>query len=56
MKSHIDHEIVTQKRLIQLFTENLGYDYLGDWKERSNNNNIEEDLLEDNLKKEVMKK
>ena len=51
MKSHIDHEIVTQKRLIQLFTENLGYDYLGDWKERSNNNNIEEDLLEDNLKK-----
>ena len=33
MKSHIDHEIVTQKRLIQLFTENLGYDYLGDWKE-----------------------
>lgn len=51
MKSHIDHEIVTQKRLIKLFTENLGYDYLGDWKERSNNNNIEEDLLEDNLKK-----
>ena len=50
MKSHIDHEIVTQKRLIKLFTENLGYDYLGDWKERSNNN-IEEDLLEDNLKK-----
>ena len=38
-------EIVTQKRVIKLFQELLDYDYLGDWHERENNSNIEEELL-----------
>lgn len=35
----------TQKRVIKLFQQQLGYDYLGDWKRRSNNRNIEESVL-----------
>jgi type I restriction enzyme, R subunit len=35
----------TQNRIVRLFTEELQYDYLGDWEERLNNNNIEEELL-----------
>ena len=42
-------EIITQKRLIELFTSQMGYDYLGDWRDRDNNSNIEEGLLSQNL-------
>ena len=35
----------TQARVVKLFREQLGYDYLGDWTEREDNRNIEEDLL-----------
>ena len=42
-------EYATQQRVIQLFKEELGYDYLGDWHHRENNRNIEEELLKDNL-------
>ncbi len=35
----------TQNRIVQLFQEELGYTYLGDWQERENNSNIEEALL-----------
>ncbi|OIP33290.1 MAG: restriction endonuclease subunit R [Deltaproteobacteria bacterium CG2_30_66_27] len=35
----------TQQRVVKLFREQLGYDYLGDWTEREGNRNIEEDLL-----------
>jgi hypothetical protein len=35
----------TQERVVKLFEEQLGYDYLGDWTERDGNRNIEEDLL-----------
>ncbi|UUX93143.1 type I restriction endonuclease [Methanoplanus endosymbiosus] len=38
-------EIVTQKRVIRLFTEKLGYEYLGDWQDREDNKNIEEEYL-----------
>ena len=38
-------EHVTQKRVIALFKDDLGYDYLGDWSDRPNNSNIEEELL-----------
>jgi type I restriction enzyme R subunit len=38
-------EIVTQKRVIALFRDELGYRYLGDWHDRSGNSNVEEDLL-----------
>ena len=35
----------TQQRVVRLFRDQLGYDYLGDWTERDGNRNIEEDLL-----------
>lgn len=38
-------ERATQKRVVKLFTQTLGYDYLGDWHERPNNRNIEENFL-----------
>jgi type I restriction enzyme R subunit len=38
-------ERVTQRRVIELFTEKLGYRYLGDWSERAGNHCIEEGLL-----------
>jgi type I restriction enzyme R subunit len=43
-------ERVTQNRVIQLFQEELGYDYLGDWQDREDNSNIEEGLLTNYLK------
>ncbi len=44
-------ERVTQKRVIKLFREELGYDFLGDWTDREGNSNIEESLLTANLTK-----
>lgn len=38
-------ERATQKRIVKLFREQLGYQYLGDWEYRANNSNIEEDLV-----------
>ena len=35
-------ERTTQNRIIQLFQEQLKYDYLGNWEDRENNSNIEE--------------
>jgi type I restriction enzyme, R subunit len=35
----------TQQRVVRLFRDQLGCDYLGDWTEREGNRNIEEDLL-----------
>jgi type I restriction enzyme, R subunit len=35
----------TQRRLIQLFRDELGYKYLGDWADRVSNSNIEEEIL-----------
>jgi type I restriction enzyme, R subunit len=38
-------ERVTQNRVIDLFRDELGYDYLGNWHDRPHNSNIEESLL-----------
>lgn len=39
-------EKATQKRIVKLFKEQLGYTYLGDWRDRQDqNSNIEKDLL-----------
>ncbi len=42
-------ERATQDRVIALFRDELGYDYLGNWSDRSGNSNIEEALLTANL-------
>lgn len=42
----------TQQRVIKLFREQLGYDYLGDWIDRKNNRNVEPDLLRSFLTKQ----
>jgi type I restriction enzyme, R subunit len=38
-------EIITQKRLLSLFSKKLGYTYAGDWTDRENNSNVEEEYL-----------
>ncbi len=40
----------TQNRVIALFQNDLKYDYLGDWSDRTGNSNIEEPYLADYLK------
>ena len=44
-------ERATQNRVIDLFRDDLGYRYLGDWTDRDGNSNIEEALLTDYLRK-----
>lgn len=39
-----------QERVVKLFQEQLGYEYLGNWEYREGNSNIETDLLVQNLK------
>jgi len=41
----------TQGRVVRLFRDSLGYDYLGDWTDRPNNRNIEEKWLRSFLSK-----
>jgi type I restriction enzyme R subunit len=41
----------TQQRVVKLFLETLKYDYLGDWTEREDNRNIEEEFLRTFLRK-----
>ncbi len=44
-------ERVTQNRIVKMFQDELGYTYLGNWEERTDNSNIEEGLLTDYLTK-----
>lgn len=39
-----------QERVIKLFKEQLGYEYLGNWEYRSDNSNVEAELLAQNLR------
>ena len=39
-----------QEKVIKLFTEELGFEYLGNWEYRDGNSNIEVELLTQNLK------
>jgi type I restriction enzyme R subunit len=36
----------TQRRVVKLFRDTLGYAYLGDWTDRIGNRNVDEDLCE----------
>ncbi len=45
-------EIQTQKRVLAFFRDALGYAYLGHWKDREGNANVEEALLTDWLKRQ----
>ncbi len=45
-----DIERITQNRVVQLFRDELDYTYLGNWEDRPDNSNIEEDLLRTYLK------
>src|SRR5690606_33227803 len=42
-------ERITQNRIIQLFQEQLGYTYYGNWEKREHNRNVEQELLKKNL-------
>ena len=42
-----EREILTQRRVLSLFRDVLGYAYLGHWKDRPDNGNVEEALLTD---------
>ena len=44
-------ERATQQRVVQLFRDELGYRYLGDWRERAGNSNIEDALLTQHLQR-----
>src|SRR4051794_11196302 len=39
-----------QEKVIKLFKEQLGYDYLGNWEYREDNSNVEAELLTQNLR------
>jgi len=41
----------TQNRVVKLFREQLGFEYLGNWEDRVNNSNIEEEFLKKYLTK-----
>ena len=44
--SHVGQpERATQNRIIALFRDELGYRYLGDWTDRADNRNVEEEIL-----------
>ena len=44
-------EIRTQKRVVTLFRDGLGYRYLGDWRDRDGNRNVESRILTSFLKR-----
>ena len=47
-----EREIRTQQRVVAFFQTALGYAYLGDWKDRGGNSNIEKTLLADWLSRQ----
>lgn len=42
MSKNAHIERATQDRIVKLFQQSLGYEYLGNWEERANNSNIDE--------------
>ncbi len=52
MNSVGQREVLTQQRVLRYFRESLGYAWLGNWKDRPGNGNVEEELLGVWLKKQ----
>jgi len=48
-------EAKTKKHVTEFFLNTLGYSYLGFWKDRAANSNVEGDLLEDCLEQRLDK-
>ena len=46
-----EQEILTQQRVVTLFEDTLGYTFLGNWKDRIDNRNVEKELITDWLKR-----
>ncbi|MFZ4928920.1 type I restriction endonuclease subunit R [Chryseobacterium sp. Mn2064] len=42
-------ERITQNRIVELFQEELGYTYYGNWEKREHNSNVENEILKQNL-------
>ena len=47
-----EQEILTQQRVVALFEDTLGYAYLGNWKDRIDNSNVEDELIFNWLKRQ----
>lgn len=43
----------TQERVVKLFRDTLGYEYLGDWSEETDNRNVEPELVQAFLKEQA---
>ena len=50
MSSVGEREVCTQQRVIKFFRDVLGYEYIGNWKDRSSNSNFEREILRGWLK------
>ena len=46
-----EQEILTQQRVVALFEDTLGYAYLGNWKDRTDNSNVEDEQIAGWLKR-----
>ena len=51
MTSVGEKEARTQRRVVALFRDNLGFRYLGDWRDRDSNRNVESQILASFLKR-----
>ena len=52
MKAAGEREIRTQRRVVAFLREALGYGYLGHWRDRAGNRNVEEDLIRNWLERQ----
>ena len=43
-------ERLTQERVVNLFRDSLGYEYLGNWEYREGNSKLEVEMLANNLR------
>ena len=49
-------ERMTHDRVVKLFRDQLDYDYLGNWEQRTDTSNVEVQALEQNLEKRRLRR